>query len=511
MSRTYNTIRNSFWGLIYKAITLIAPFIIRTIIIKELGIEYLGLSSLFTSILQVLSLTELGFSSAIVFSMYKPISEKNHKKIRALMNFYKNAYRNIGLIILVIGIGVIPFLNKLISGGYPETINIYFLYILYLSNTVISYFLYAYKIALLNANQRQDIISNVLSIVTLIQYVMQVLVLVVYKNYYVYYIFTPIISIIYNLIIARITNKKYPEYYSEGKLEKEDKEDIKKRVTGLMIGKICGTTRNTFDSIIISSFLGLSMVAIYQNYYYIMSNIAGVLTVFITAMSASVGNSVASESIDKNYRDFNRMTFLYAWISGWCTVCLLCLYQTFMKIWVGESLMFSNNIVIILAIYFFVLTSGDIRSVYMNAKGLWWENRYRTILESLSNLILNIILVRFFGISGVILATVISLVLFNFFMSSNVLFAHYFIKKKKSKYFLSYLKYTLVTLLACFITYIITNIVNFTEYEIINLIVKLIICIIVPNLIFILIYKNDENYKESKTMVVNLFNKILKR
>ena len=182
MSRTKNTVRNISAGLINKVVMLLFPFVIRTILIKHLGSDYLGLSSLFTSILQVLNLTELGFSSAIVYSMYKPLAEKDTKTICTLMNFYKKIYRIIGLIIIIFGMLLIPFLPKLIHGSYPETINITILYLIYLFNTGVTYFLFAYKSSLLNADQRNDIINNVNTIVGSVQYIMQIIILIVFKN-----------------------------------------------------------------------------------------------------------------------------------------------------------------------------------------------------------------------------------------------------------------------------------------------------------------------------------------
>lgn len=188
MSRTQNAIRNIFTGVFNKIIILLFPFVIRTVIIKKLGTEYLGLSSLFTSILQVLNLTELGFSSAIVFSLYKPIAEKDDNRICSIMNFYKRIYRIIGFIILVMGLIVLPFLPNFIKGSYPSDINLYILYLIYLFNTVITYYLFAYKSALLNAMQRNDIINNVNSITVIIQYILQIIILYCTKNYYIYMI-----------------------------------------------------------------------------------------------------------------------------------------------------------------------------------------------------------------------------------------------------------------------------------------------------------------------------------
>ena len=189
MGRSNNILRNALSGFFYKGVTLTFPFIIRTIIIYRLGAEFAGLSSLFSSILQVLSLTELGISNAIVYEMYKPISTGNTSMVSALLNLYKKLYRIVGCLILTIGLVLVPFLDTLIHGSYPSEINIYVLYFIFLLNTVLSYFLFAYKSALLFADQRQDIENVINMMIIAITYIVQIIVLIIFENYYIYILF----------------------------------------------------------------------------------------------------------------------------------------------------------------------------------------------------------------------------------------------------------------------------------------------------------------------------------
>ena len=503
MKRTKNAVRNIIFGFINKVVVLIGPFIIRTVLIKQLGSEYLGLNSLFTSILQVLSLTELGFSSAVVFSMYKPIAEKDTKTICALMNFYKKTYRVIGLIILIIGIMISPLIKYLINGSYPADINIYILYFIYLFNTAVTYFLFAYKSALLTAHQRSDVMSNINTITYLIQYVVQVLVIYLWKNYYTYVIIMPLMSILNNILCAYRVNKMYPEYLPTGKVDKKIIVNIKKQVGGLMIQKICSTTRNSLDSIFISAFLGLNMVAIYSNYYSIMNAIIGVMGIISTAIVPGIGNSLVTENVEKNYSDMNKFNFIYMWISGWCTICLACLFQPFMKIWMGEEYMFSSPIIVILfCMYFYALKMGDIRAAYSDAKGLWWENRYRAIAESIANLILNWILVKKFGVAGVIVGTLISLLIINFGYGSQILFKFYFGKDRIKEYFKNHIIYALVTFGILAITYFICS-QTYLE-GIMGLFIKAIICLVIPNILYVLIYFKTNMFKEAKKFIIGI-------
>ena len=505
MSRTKNAIRNIIWGFINKFIVVLFPFLIRTIIIKQLGSEYLGLNSLFTSILHVLNLTELGFSSAIVFCMYKPIAENNKELICALMNLYKKIYRIIGCIILGVGIVLTPFIHIFIKGTYPADINIYILYLIYLFNTAITYFLFAYKSTLLTAHQRSDITSNVNSIIFILQYLLQIIVLFVFRNYYIFIIINVLTTIMNNLICAYIASKKYPEYIPKGTVDKKTKGIIKQKVTGLMIQRICATTRNSLDSIFISAYIGLSTVAIYNNYYAIMNALIGIMSIITSAITAGIGNSIVTESVDKNYNDMNKFNFIYMWISGWCTICLLCLYQPFMKIWMGQEYMFSNEIVVLFCIYFYSLKIGVIRGAYSDAKGLWWENRYRAIAETIANIALNWILVHFFGVHGIILATLISILIINFGYGSQILFKHYFTNKKSIEYFRSHGVYAIVTLIIACITYGICLLIPIEG--IMGLIVKLIICIIIPNILYLIIYVKTKIFNEAKKFIFGILSR----
>lgn len=222
-SRTKRVKNNIISGLINKIIVVGIPFITRTIIIWKLGASFLGLSSLFASILQVLNMAELGFSSAIVFSLYKPLAENDTECVCALMAFYRKVYKYVGLCILIVGGILTPFLPYLIKGDYPTSINLYILYLMYVFNTVISYWAYAYKAALVTADQRIDITNNINTVITLVQGGLQVFVLIIWENYYFFYGCVIIGSILNNILTAIVTSKKYPQYICKGEIDDEIK------------------------------------------------------------------------------------------------------------------------------------------------------------------------------------------------------------------------------------------------------------------------------------------------
>ena len=504
-SRTKNTVRNIIFGIINKMVTIILPFIMRTVIIYILGTEYLGLNSLFTSILQVLNLTELGFGNALVYSMYKPLAEKDDKKVCQLLNYYKQCYKIIGTIVLAIGIIIIPFLNNFIAGEHPANINIYFIYIIYLVNTTLSYFLYAYKGSLLIADQRNDINSNISTVLSILQNILQIIVILLMKNYYYYIAILPIITVANNLITAKIVNKKYPQYNTKSEiLDVEEKSKIKKNVKGMFFQKLGGIVLSNVDNIVISAFLGLTVLGIYNNYYYIIIALMGILTVLMNAIKASIGNSIILETQEKNYEDFIKFNFIYVWIIAWMSICLLCLMQNFVKIWLRDTdLLLDGYMVILFAIYFFAHKWCDMLFVYQEAKGLWWENRYVPIIAAIVNLILNIILVNIIGLVGILISTIVSVLFIYDIGYAKVLFKEYFNSKKKLlNYILKQLKYVVIALISGAITYFITS--QFDD-DIFSFIVKTVIAVVIPNIIFFAIYYNSQEFKNTLKFVKQRF------
>lgn len=234
MNRTFNTVRNTFWGFLNTLIGLFLPFITRTCIIYVLGNTVVGLSSLFTSILGILSLAELGFGNAIVYSMYKPVAENNIEQISALMNLYRKIYRFIGFIILCVGLAILPFIENFISGNVPDKINVYIIFIVYLFNTICTYWLFAYKTSILFAFQRNDIYSKITIVCNGLMYLGQIVAIVCLKNFYLYAILMLVSNIAINLLTSKVVDMKFSTYKPNGKIDKKLLNAIKKQVLGLL-------------------------------------------------------------------------------------------------------------------------------------------------------------------------------------------------------------------------------------------------------------------------------------
>ena len=492
VERTKNATRNIVFGFFLKIYQIFIPFLMRTAMIYFMGVQYLGLNSLFASILQVLNLAELGVGNAMVYSMYKPIAEDDEITICALMRLYKTYYRVIGLVIAVAGLLLTPFIPRLINGDLPPELNIYVLYLLNLAVTVLSYWLFAYKNSLLQAHQRIDVTSKVTLATNTVQYGMQFLVLITIKNYYAYVLVALATQALTNIVTAIVVTKMYPNYHSVGKLPKSQVQDINHRIRDLFTSKLGAVIVNSADTVVISAFLGLTMLAIYQNYYYILTSVIGFVGIAFQSCTAGIGNSVIVESKEKNFADLKKFTLLIAWIAGFCTCCFLCLYQPFMEIWVGKDLMLGFTAVICFCVYFFVYEINQLLNTYKDAAGIWHEDRFRPLVTAIVNLTMNLIMVQFWGIYGVLLSTVLSMLFVGMPWLLHNLFTVLFDKSQMWGYVGTLLKYALIVAISSFACYAMSVIFDFSTFG--NLFYRAAICCVLPHLIYFAIFHKSVEF-----------------
>lgn len=502
VERTKNASRNILFGVVLKMYQIICPFIIRTVMIYVLGMEYIGLNSLFNAILQVLNMTELGVGTAMVFSMYKPIAEDDTDKICKLMQLYKNYYRIIGLIIAVIGLAITPLVPKLINQNTQIPLNIYYLYWMNLGYTVLSYWLFAYKNSILQAHQRTDVTSKVTLIVNTCTYIVQFILIFVTKNYYFYLLGLLLGQILNNVVTAIVANKMYPNYQANGKLEKTEIKEINQRVKDLFTTKVGGVIQTSADSIVISSFLGLEILGQYNNYYYILLSVFSFIVIIFNSCLAGVGNSIVLETPEKNYNDLKKIALLVEWIAGFCACCLLCLYQPFISIWVGEENVLPIGVVVCLAVYLYIITTNQMLCLYKDASGIWHADRFRPLITASLNLAMNIITVRFWGLYGVVLSTVLSMLFVGMPWLIHNLFSSVF-HVKCGAFIKRLLIYSFVALVTCSTTYAIC--LFFPEHNIIHFVFRFIVCLIFPNLVYWIVFRKTKEFSE----VIKLINKVL--
>lgn len=506
-SRTKNTSRNILAGLWNRFSTIILNFVNRTIIIYVLGAQFAGLNSVFTAVLGVLSIAELGIDTAIVQSMYRPIAENDKKRICELLTIYKKSYYIVGMVILGIGLLLIPFLPFLIHEELPTGVNLYVLYLLYLLNSVISYFLYAYRESLLYAHQREDVSQMFRSVALIGKNIAQAIILLLLKQYYAYLIIEIIFTVSYNLWIGKETNRRYPQYQCIHGEKVKMSSDIKEQLKGLVLGNICDRARNSLDSIILSVFLGLTVVTIYGNYYYIYSALYGIMLVVCNSMSASIGNSIVTESVEKNYDNLQKFSFIAAWLSGWISICMLCVYQPFMELWVGKDLMLSNFNMMLFCIYFYAINMNNIRNQFVSGTGIWWKLKYSNIGEAVGNIVLNLVLGKLFGITGILLATIITIFVFNFLWRTKVLFQNYFHGMSLSEYLRNHGYWAIGVAIAALITWNICSMIK--VHAMIALVINGLICMVVPNMIMLLLYGRTKQFANARQFAVHMLSTVL--
>lgn len=500
--RIKNAKRNILFGMLNKFFSIILPFITGTFLIQTIGAEYLGVDSLFTSLLQILNLSELGFSSAVVFSMYEPMAYQKTLEICALLNFFRKIYVTIGLVILTIGICLMPFLANFIKGEVPSDINLYIVYLVFLINTASSYLLFGYKNSVLNASQRVDIISNCASVSKGLMAISQGIALYLTYNYYYFVILLPIFTVLNNLLIWYYSKKLYPEFVCRGSISNETLSSIKKRVAGLFATKFCTGMRNSVETLSVSSFIGLTATAIYSNYYMTVAALTSICAVFANSILAGVGNRIVTNSQEENYKQMRVFDFSYLWVCGVACTLFAILLQPFMKWWVGEELMYGNSIYLLFPLYFYTLRIGDIKGVYQDASGLWWENRYRAIVEIAMVICLNLLLVQFIGAAGVIVATVSALVLVNIGFGTHLLFKHYFKNGKLMEYYIDHTRYFVATLISVALMTWISNIIGMAS--VFSLIICVCIGTLLPNTLYYLFFRKHECFIPSIKMVFNI-------
>lgn len=504
-----NTIKNVIWGIINKIILTIFPFLVRTVIIRTLGADYVGVSGLFKAILSFLNISDLGISSAIVCTMYVPIADDDNNAICALMRFYRNCYRVISIVIAIIGVILVPFLNLLIKGETPPGIDIYILYTIYLTNSVSGYIFFAYRDCLFSAHQQNDIQYKIQTITMAFQYIGQIIVLLFFKNYYFYAIFLPLSTIFYNLLIAYSSKQRYPQYLCKGRVPANLLAQIKKQVMGLVIGKINVAVRNSLDSIFISSFIGLIAVGMYSNYYMIISSVMSFIDIISVSMVAGVGNRIATKTKEENFSEYNQMLFCSQWVTGFCAICVFCLIQPFMKIWAGENLLFKNMMAVICGMYVLVGKMNLIGGVYSSALGLWWQMRVYSIIDIPINIFMNWLFAYKWGAYGIVLATVICLFTYGIPISQLILFKNYFGSDKyKKSLFMSY-KYMVVTVIIGIVTYCVCTLK--IQNDLIKLLYCSSVCIIVPNIFYWIIYHKTAQYKYFVSTLGSMTKKLLRK
>lgn len=400
-------LKNSLFAFIANSLAIVIGFIAQRIFVSTLGVEYLGLNGLFSNVISMFGVAELGLGSAVIYNLYKPIKTGDRKTIKALMQFYKKAYRYIAAFVSVAGLAFMPFLNFFV-GETAISANIYLVFGLFIIDTVATYIL-SYRRSILYADQKNYLIS-----LTHIGYLIglnaaQILLLLLTKNYYLYLIVKIIANIIENWVIFAISKKRYP--YLSGKatkLPKAIKADVTTKVKALLLHKIGTFAVLGSDNLIISHFLGIVAVGLYSNYAIIINAISTVLCQTITALIPTVGHLLVEKDQAKNFAAFRRVRITTFLAAMFASLGLLCLATPFVTLWLGKEYTLALTVLLVLSINLFQNTMRFAFSTFKEAAGIYYEDRFVPLVESAVNIVASIILVQFLGLTGVFIGTILS-------------------------------------------------------------------------------------------------------
>ena len=502
-SRIYNSLKNIFLGIGNQLIVLLLTFISRIVFVRTLGAEYLGINGLFSNVLTILSVAELGLGSAIVYSMYKPLAEGDKKKISALMNYYKHLYNIIAIVVLILGICLIPFLKYLINTTEEiQNINLY--YIIFLINTVASYLL-ASRSVILNADQKLYITKIYTVLVSVVQCILQVLVLVFTKSFTLYLVIQVLGTFTTNLCGVIVTKKLYPYINKKDILETKDKKEIFSNMKSMFFYKIGGVFLNNTDNILISVLVGTIWVGYYSNYLMVISSVETFTNIIFSALTASVGNLIASANKEKQYEIFKTINLICNVMFGFCAVGLQVLFNDFIRIIFGADYVLSMDIVIVIVLYFYIKGILNPIWIYRETTGLFKYTRYIIIITAILNVVLSIILGKICGMFGILLATVISRVLTNIWYEPLVLYRVHF-KKKVIDYFKGNLFNFIITIMIIVVCGFITSPIK--SVNIATFTLKGIICVIIAGITYYLCYRKTHAFEYLK---VNIIDKIIRK
>lgn len=512
--RTKRSLINLTTVCIGQMLVLFFQLLNRFVFVRTLSAEYLGVSGLFTNILSILSLAELGVGSAMTFSLYVPLVQQDTERIKSLMRLYRNTYRVIGCVVLSAGLAMLPVYPFFISGK-PDIDNLNVIYVLYVLNSSVTYF-YSYKRSLIIADQRKYIESLVYYSRHAVMNVLQVIILFLTHNFIIYLVCQFVCQFLENFIISKIADKMYP--YIKNKeinpIEHDDIQMIKRNVGALVFHKIGGMVVSGTSSILISKFISLAVAGVYSNYILITNALNSIVSQAFTAITGSVGNLEASEQPSKILSVFYKIYYFNFFIIGFCTICLLCLFQPFISLWVGSGYLLDNLTMVLFVINFYV--NGMRRAVltFRDASASYYYDRYKPLIEAILNLTLSIILIKLYGLVGLLFATTISTLFTSTWIEPFVLYRHVFFEKFRD-FIKRFVLYALIIVFNAFVAVNLFNLVTsqlmmVMDNELLFFIVQLTIAVIISAILMTITTCWTKEFKELFQMCADFAYKLRK-
>lgn len=501
-SRLAKSTNNILFGILHKGIMLVLTFVSRTIFIQVLSAEYLGINGLFTDILTVLSMADLGLSTAMAYSFYEPLATKDMPRLAALTNFYKKIYSTIALVIAIVGISLLPFLKYLVNTDKEiPFLEVY--YLIFLLNTVVSY-LFVYKSTIIAADQKSYIISKYNLFVNLSKVIAQIIILYVTHNYMAYLGVTVATTLINNLLLSHKADCMYPCIKEKCVLDEKSRKDIFSNIKALFTYKLSSVLLNGTDNILISAMIGTLSVGIYSNYHMITYNLLTISNLVYNNITASIGNIIVKENTDRAHDTFKLLQMISFWISGVFTICLLLLSQDFICIWIGLDYLVTGGTLFAIALnFYFDLCTPPVLS-FREATGLFQKTNYVMLISALLNLVLSILLGQYFGLTGIFMATFLAKVFTVFWYEPNLLYKLYF-KTNPGKYYFSHGINLVIVIGSILLLNQLVPAIDCSSWS--NLILKGILIFSIANIIYLFRYYKTPEFWQLRKKIGNLFGK----
>lgn len=491
--RTKNAIKNISISVFSQVIIILLGFISRRVFIDSLGAEYLGVNGLLTNVLSMMVLIEGGIGVSITYNLYKPLAENNQKKITALVQLYKKVYTILAFIVLAISIILYPFMGKMMKGGH-SIININLVYFIFVAKNMVSY-LTAYKWALINADQKGYILARANLVFQILTTVAKMVILVLTSNYILYLLIELGIYTVQVLWNGAIVNKRYPYIKSKQRYEIDGdiKGNINKNVKAMFLHNIGGYCVYGTDNILISSFVNIATVGLYSNYSMIINQLSALVSPVLSGIGAGVGNLIATEDSSKTYSIFKVTYLVNFWIYSFCVIFLFNLLEPFIILWLNNENMLLDKVTFIFILVNFYL-DGLRKSIgtFKSKAGLFSQDKYIPVIEGIINLVASIIMANKFGLAGIFIGTTISTVAIQLWNQPRIVYKHVF-NIPVIEYFKKYIFYAILTILVGILT---TNVCNLVDINLpwISLIIKGIVCVLIPNTVYILIFHKTEEF-----------------
>lgn len=507
-SRTRNTIFNAAANLGNNLIKVLLKFISRYVFIYTLGQQYLGVSALFSSIITMLSLADLGFSIALPQALYKPLAEKDENRVCTIMNFYSKVYCIIAICIVVIGILLLPVMKVLIAAKDTTGISdIEIIYVLFILQSAVSY-LFIYKRTLFTADQKHYYITAVETVSTIILTVAQIAILLLTRNYLLYLSSSIAAIILQNLYISHQCDKRYPYLRNircAQKMSGDETKVLSKKIYALFIYKAAIAVETGTDNLVMTGICGLVITGLCSNYTLISTSLAGILGMVMSAATASIGNVIVTENKQNTYKIYSLLDFIGFWVYGVCGICLAVLINPFVDTWLGDQFVLDIIPIAVLCVNFYICGVQNVNSTFRNAFGLFYEGRYRPVCMILVNLGASVILARYIGVTGIFIGTLLSRLLTVGTFDPYIVFKHG-LNQPLKLYYKSHLLYHITTLATGLIVFAIFQGWHTTGFAMWT--VKAVCVFAVVNLIYMLVMHKNENYTEMKHRVGEIIGKV---